>query len=79
MQYPAGQAAPAQAALPVAQEIQPVDKQAAHGAQAAGSQVAQVVQQVAGQEANHVAHEFNQSRHKHLNRLSHKPNSENLR
>jgi len=51
VQYPAGQGAPAQAALLVAQGIQPADKLAAHGAEVAGGQVAQVVQQVVGQEA----------------------------
>ena len=51
VQYPAGQGALAQAALPVAQGIQPADELAAHGAQAAGGQVAQVVQKVVGQEA----------------------------
>jgi len=59
VQYPVGQGAQAQAALPVAQGIQPADKLAAHGAQAVGGQVAQVVQQFAGQvalpAAEHVA------------------------
>ena len=41
----------AQAAIPVAQGILPADELAAHGAQAAGGQVAQVVQKVVGQEA----------------------------
>ena len=62
VQYPAGQGALAQAALPAAQGIQPADELAAHGAQAAGGQVAQVVQQVVGQEAlpaaEHVAQEI---------------------
>ena len=62
IQYPAGQGAPAHAALPVAQGIQPADELAVHGAQAAGGQVAQVVQQVDGQEvlpgAEHVAQEI---------------------
>ncbi|KAL9953687.1 hypothetical protein ACROYT_G041140 [Oculina patagonica] len=57
--YPAGQGAPAQAALPVSQGIQPADELAAHGAQAAGGQV---VQQVVGQKAlpaaEHVAQEI---------------------
>ena len=62
--YPAGQGAPAQAALPVAQGIQSTDElaAAAHGAQAAGGQVARVVQQVVGQEtlsaAEHVDQEI---------------------
>jgi len=43
VQCPAGQGAPAHAALPVAQEIQPADELPAHGVQAAGG-VAQVVQ-----------------------------------
>lgn len=51
VQYPAGQGAPAHAALPVAQEIQPAYELPAHGAQAAGGQVPQVVQRVDGQEA----------------------------
>jgi len=51
VQYSAGEGAPAQAALPVAQGIQPADELAANGVQAAGGQVAQVVQQVVGQEA----------------------------
>jgi len=51
VQYPAGKGATAQAALPVAQGIQPAEELVAHGAQAAGGQVAQVVQQVVGQEA----------------------------
>ncbi len=59
VQYPAGQGAPAQAALPVSQGIQPADELAAHGAQAAGGQV---VQQVVGQKAlpaaEHVAQEI---------------------
>jgi hypothetical protein len=59
VQYPARQGAPAQAALPVAQGIQPADELAA---QAAGGQVAQVVQQVVGQDAlpaaEHVAQEI---------------------
>ena len=62
VQYPAGQGAPAHAALLVVQGIQPADELAVHGAQAAGSQVAQVVQQVDGQEvlpaAEHVAQEI---------------------
>ena len=62
VQYPAGQGAPAQAALPVVQGIQPADELAAHGAQAACGQVAQVVQQVVEQEAlpavEHVAQEI---------------------
>ncbi|XP_078375340.1 uncharacterized protein LOC144658747 [Oculina patagonica] len=62
VQYPAGQGAPAQAALPVAQGIQPADELAA---QAAGGQVAQVVQQVVGQDAlpaaEHVAQEIQQA------------------
>ena len=62
VQYPAGQGALAQAALQAAQGIQPVDELATHGAQAAGGQVAQVVQQVVGQEAlpaaKHVAQEI---------------------
>ena len=83
VQYPAGQGAPAQAALPAARGIQPADELAAHGAQAAGSQVAQVVQQVAGQEAlpaaEHWLRKFNRPRHKNLNKLWGKPNSESLR
>ena len=51
VQYHAGQGAPAHAAPPVAQEIQPAEELAALGAQAAGGQVAQVVQRVDGQEA----------------------------
>ena len=62
VQYPAGQGAPAQAAPPVAQGIQPADELAA---QAAGGQVAQVVQQVVGQDAlpaaEHVAQEIQQA------------------
>ena len=62
VQYPTGRGAPAQAALPVAQGIQPADELAAHGAQSAGGQVAQVGQQVVGQEAlpgvEHVAQEI---------------------
>ena len=62
VQYPAGQGALAHAALPVAQGIQPADELAVHGAQAAGGQVAQVVQQVDGQEvlpaAEYVAQEI---------------------
>ena len=62
VQYPAGQEAPAHATLPVAQGIQPADELAVHGAQAAGDQVAQVVQQVDRQEvlpaAEHVAQEI---------------------
>ena len=58
VQYPAGRGAPAQ----VAQGIQPADELAAHGAHAAGGQVAQVGQQVVGQEAlpgaEHVAKEI---------------------
>ena len=50
IQYPAGQGAPAHAALPVAQGIQPADELAVHGAQVASGQVTQVVQQVDGQE-----------------------------
>ena len=45
VQYPAGQGAPADGAVPVAQEIQLADELPAHGAQAAGG-VAQVVQRV---------------------------------
>lgn len=51
VQYPAGQGAPARAALPVAQQIQPADELPIHGARAAGGQVAQVVQRVEGQQA----------------------------
>ena len=51
VQYPEKQGTPAQAALPVAQGIQPANELGAHGAQGAGGQVAQVVQQVVGQEA----------------------------
>ena len=62
VQYPAGQGAPAQAAPPVAQGIQPADELAA---QAAGGQVAQVVQQVVGQDAlpaaEHVAQKIQQA------------------
>ena len=62
VQYPAGQGAPAQAAPSVAQGIQPADELAA---QAAGGQVAQVVQQVVGQDAlpaaEHVAQEIQQA------------------
>ena len=62
VQYPARQGAPAQAALPVAQGNKPADGLAAHGAEAAGGQVPQVVQQVVGQEAlpaaEHVAQEI---------------------
>ena len=62
VQYPAGRGAPAQAALPVAQGIQPADELAAHGTHAAGGQVAQVGQQDVGQEAlpgaEHVAQEI---------------------
>ena len=50
VQCPAGQGAPAHAALPVAQGIQPADQLAAHGAQAAGGQEPQVAQRVDGQE-----------------------------
>ena len=61
VQYPAGRGAPAPATLPVDQGIPPADELAAHGAQAAGGQVAQVGQ-VVGQEAlpgaEHVAHEI---------------------
>ena len=63
VQYPAGQGAPAHAALLVAQEIQPADELPAHGAQAAGG-VAQVVQRVDRQEtaaAEHVAQEIQQA------------------
>ena len=45
VQYSAGQGAPADGAVPVAQEIQLADELPAHGAQAAGG-VAQVVQRV---------------------------------
>ena len=51
VQYPAGQGAPAHAALPVAQEIQPADELPGYGAQAVGGQVAQVGQRVDRQEA----------------------------
>ena len=44
-----GTRAPAQAVLPAAQGIQPEDELTAHGAKAAGGQVAQVVQQVVEQ------------------------------
>ena len=50
--------APAQAALPVAQRIQPADELAAQGAQAAGGQVAQVDGQEALPAAEHVALEI---------------------
>ena len=64
VQHPAGQGAPADAALPDAQEIQPEDELPAHGAQAAGS-VAQVVQRVDRQEAlpaaEHVAQKIQQA------------------
>ena len=64
VQYPAGQGAPALAAVLVAQEIQPADELPAHGAQAAGG-VAQVVQRVDRQEAlpaaEHVALEIQQA------------------
>ena len=50
--------APAQAALPVAQGIQPADELAAQGAQAAGGQVAQVDGQEALPAAEHVALEI---------------------
>ena len=60
--YRVGRGAPAQAALPVAQGIQPADELATHGAQVARGQVAQVVQQVDGQDAlpaaEHVALEI---------------------
>ena len=60
VQYPEGHGAPAQAALPVSQGIQPADELAAHGAQAASGQVAQVKN--VGQEtlpaAEHVAQEI---------------------
>ena len=83
VQYPAGQGAPAQATLPVVQGIQPADELAAHGAQAAGGQVAQVVQQVVGQEtlpaAERLAQKFNQPRHNYLNKLWDKLNAESLR
>ena len=46
VQYPEGHGAPAQAALPLSQGIQPADELAAHGAQADSGQVAQVVQNV---------------------------------
>ena len=51
VQYPAGQGAPAHAALPVAQENQPPDELPGYGAQAVGGQVAQVGQRVDRQEA----------------------------
>jgi len=61
VQYPAGQGASAQAALPAAHGILPADELAAHEAQAAGGQVTQTVQRVVGQEAlpaaEHVAQE----------------------
>ena len=61
VQYPAGQGAPADAALPVAQEIQPADELPAHGAQAAAG-VAQVVQQQeALPAAENVAQEIQQA------------------
>ena len=64
VQYPAGQGAPAHAALLVAQEIQPADELPAHGAQAAGG-VAQVVHRVDRQEAlpatEHVAQKIQQA------------------
>ena len=64
VQYPAGQGAPAHAALLVAQEIQPGDELPAHGAQAAGG-VSQVVHRVDRQEAlpatEHVAQEIQQA------------------
>ena len=47
VQYPAGQGALAQAALPAAQGIQAADKLAAHGAQGVGGQVAPAAEQVA--------------------------------
>ena len=62
VEYPAGQGVPAQTTLPIAQGIQPVDKLEAPGGQGAGGQVAQVVQQVVGQEtlpaAEHMAQEI---------------------
>ena len=65
VQYPAGQGAPAHAALPVAQEIQPADELPGYGAQAVGGQVAQVGQRVDRQEAlpaiEHVAQEIQQA------------------
>ena len=74
VQYPAGQGVPAQTTLPIAQGIQPVDKLEAPGGQGAGGQVAQVVQQVVGQEtlpaAEHVAQEIQpavaQTQHREL-------------
>ena len=47
--YPVRQRAPAQAAVPIAQGIQPADELAA---QVAGGQVVQVLQQVVGQDAS---------------------------
>ena len=62
VQYPVGQGASAQAALPAAHGIQPADELAAHGTQAAGGQVTQAVQRVVGKEAltavEHVAQEI---------------------
>ena len=43
VQYPAGQGASVHAALPAAHGIQPADKLAAHGTQAASGQVTQAV------------------------------------
>ena len=73
VQYPAGKGALAQAALPAAQGIQPADELAARGAQAAGGQVAQVVQQVVGQEALQAAERVAKATHirsVHVNKLS---------
>ena len=83
IQYPAGQGVPAQAALPAAQGVQPADELAAPGAQAASGKVAQVVQQVVGQEAlpasNKWLRKFNQPRHKYLDKLWDKLNTKSLR
>ena len=62
VQYPAGQGAPAHAALPVAQEIQPADELPGYGAQAVGGQVAQRVdRQEALPATEHVAQEIQQA------------------
>ena len=62
VQYPAGQGAPAHAALPVAQEIQPADELPGYGAQAVGGQVGQRVdRQEALPATEHVAQEIQQA------------------
>ncbi|KAL9977062.1 hypothetical protein ACROYT_G014426 [Oculina patagonica] len=75
VQYPAGQGAPALAALPIAQGIQLANELAA---QVASGQVAQVVQQVVGQDKDNSI-QFKKPRHKYLNKLWDKLNPQSWR